>query len=213
MARQGKSILDGFSGSVLNVTGYKSKGKSIMKSKSENVAKTQTQELILSKTKFHNVESIARLLLLDFIKPLWDKFTVNKSGYNAFIGSNINLFENSIPNPPGEFILSSGVIGKTIINRIFKDGATAVGCLWSETFMPKNAKDTDRAYLLLYNVSLNEWAIRKQPGSRRDDFLDGITNLGHWDIGNTVYCWLSFLSLDEKKVSETTYFEGPITIL
>lgn len=52
MAIQGKGILDGPRGSLADITGYKSNGKSIIKTKNKRSAKTQTPALIKSQENF-----------------------------------------------------------------------------------------------------------------------------------------------------------------
>ena len=91
-----QGILGGFSGKIGNIVGSSWKGIAIMKTKPLSVANPKTAAQVAQRTAFSESVTIATQILADVIKPLWDRFSERKSGYNGFIQYNIG---NIRPQP------------------------------------------------------------------------------------------------------------------
>lgn len=84
-----RGILGGFKGSVANVVGTSWKGRAVMKSKPLSVANPRTAGQVTQRNKFSAITSVASSMLPTWVKPLWDRFSGDISGYNNFVKTNI----------------------------------------------------------------------------------------------------------------------------
>lgn len=91
MAIISRGILGGFKGKVANVVGTSWKGRAVMKSLPLSVANPRSAGQVTQRTKFSNVTQIASSFLNSWIKPLWNPFAGNISGYNKFTSVNVPL--------------------------------------------------------------------------------------------------------------------------
>ncbi len=98
MARQGKGILDGPRGSLANVTGYKSNGQSILKTKNKKSVKTQTPALIKSQENFKLCMELYKALKASVWGPYLNYSLPGKSLMNHIISLNdiLNKDENLV---------------------------------------------------------------------------------------------------------------------
>ena len=103
-----RGILGGFSNKVGNIVGSTWKGIAIVKSLPLSVANPRTAGQVLQRKKFKTLTTIASLLLSGIVKPLWDRFASNMSGYNSFISANMNAFDSSGSINTEKFVFSRG---------------------------------------------------------------------------------------------------------
>ena len=83
-----RGILGGFSNKVGNVVGSTWKGIAVVKSMPLSVANPRSAGQVKQRTFFKHMTILASGTLSSIIKPLWDRFASNMSGYNAFISTN-----------------------------------------------------------------------------------------------------------------------------
>jgi hypothetical protein len=102
MARQGKGILDVPRGSLANVTGYKSLGADILKTKNTNTPKTQTPALIQSKKDWAFSMRLYNLIKNSQWWPYLNKDIVGKSfmnhimSFNKLINSKVDISDYNV---------------------------------------------------------------------------------------------------------------------
>jgi len=90
-----RGILGGFSNKVGNIVGSSWKGIAVVKSLPLSVSNPRTAGQVLQRGKFKQLTVLASLLLSAIVKPLWDRFATNMSGYNAFISANRDAFHSN----------------------------------------------------------------------------------------------------------------------
>lgn len=205
-----QGILGGFSGKVANVVGSSWKGIAVMKSLPLSVANPRTAPQIAQRTKFSNTVAFAVSILSGFIKPLWDRFAQQQSGFNAFISANVDLFENEVPSPLEDLQLSRGKMLKTNPTQVFVTGIGPAGQVSFDNTLEGNLQQTtDKAFVVVYNATKEEWGYGSESafGTRDDGAKDFETN-SVWDVGDTVHAYLSFLREDGTVVSNTGYYTG-----
>ena len=105
-----RGLLGGFSGRVGNIVGSSWKGIAIIKSLPLSVANPRTTGQTTQRTKFSTVVDLASNILSQFIKPLWDRFASQMSGYNAFTSVNVKLIDPTNSNPIVGLVASQGKI-------------------------------------------------------------------------------------------------------
>jgi hypothetical protein len=105
-----RGLLGGFSGKVANLVGSSWKGIAVVKSLPLSVSNPNTAAQQTQRGKLSGVVIVAKLILATVIKPYWDRFAQQMSGYNAFVSANIANFTGDVLTTPTEFILSQGTV-------------------------------------------------------------------------------------------------------
>jgi hypothetical protein len=89
-----RGILGGFRGKVANVIGSSWKGIAVIKAMPLSVANPKTAGQVAQRTKMTNIVAFAKIILVNIIKPLNDRFASGESGFNLFVKRNILLFDD-----------------------------------------------------------------------------------------------------------------------
>lgn len=130
-----RGILGGFRGKVGPVIGSSWKGIDVMKSKPLSVANPRTPAQTAQRNAFSGVVALASAILVGIVKPLWDRFAQQESGFNAFISANIGNFNSTgiISNFPG-MVFSRGKLDNIEVTSAAFDASDAnVTILWNTT--------------------------------------------------------------------------------
>jgi len=200
-----QGILGGFSGKVANVVGTSWKGIAIMKSIPLSVANPRTTAQMAQRNKFSSVVLFAAAILTPVIKPLWDRFAIQMSGYNAFVRANIEAFIDPVNPLYPEIEISSGNLRTNEITDVAAGGAGEVIVQWDEDSGSGDAFDDDTAYIVLVD-SENDVIIGYDTQITRD--AETATVLYPDFIATNVHCYLAFRKSDGTRVSNTAY-EAP----
>jgi Family of unknown function (DUF6266) len=199
-----RGILGGFSGSVGNVVGSSWKGIATMKAKPLSVANPNTAGQIEQRSKLRNIVAFAKLILVGIIKPLNDRFASGQSGYNLFVQRNISLFENELPSPAGDLVLSRGGVTPMDITNFTANAATnQVTLTWANNTGDGNALATDIGVGVVINNTTNEVFPWEFIGARPD--APASLNLGNITAGDNIDLYVSMKREDGTQVSNTVY--------
>lgn len=200
-----QGILGGFSGKVGGVVGSSWKGTAVMKARPQAVANPKTAAQVNQRTKFSGVVAWGSALLTNIVKPLWDRFYSNMSGYNAFVSTNIDKFDNSGVPTYADLVISKGTIGAQPITVVTKEyGTNLVTIEWDSSVVPQNSLPSDLAYACAYNENKNQFASIASIETREDDSVEMSLPQG-WEVADTVHFYLSFARPDKSSVSDNSY--------
>ena len=103
-----RGILGGFSKKVGNIVGSSWKGLAVIKSLPLSVANPRTAGQVIQRNKFRGITLLGSSLLASIVKPLWDRFASNMSGFNAFVSANLDAFNNNGLFVPAALVTSKG---------------------------------------------------------------------------------------------------------
>lgn len=205
-----QGILGGISGSVGNVVGSSWKGIPVIKSKPLSVANPRTAGQVIQRSKMTNVVEFAKPILSTTIKPLWDRFAQQQSGYNAFIKRNISLFQSPIPSPLSDLAISTGKMAASDITSFtFPEGTRLLSVTWRPDVGEGLKLHNDEAYVVVLNVTKNDVKGYANIGSRGSGGASEIPVPSNWDAEDEFHIWLAFRREDGTVVSETSY--SPLT--
>jgi hypothetical protein len=203
-ARIKQGILGGFSGAVANIVGTSWKGIAVMKSKPLSVANPKTAGQVSQRGKFSNVVSFAQLILSTVIKPLWDRFASQQSGFNEFIQVNIDLFDAAMPSPVANLIISKGKMESTIpSSAVYDHSDKNIIIQWPNDSGEGFKLATDAAYIVALNVTKGEVAVDSSNAIRSDAGYD--FQIDGWDLADVKHLYLAFRRSDGTIVSNTGY--------
>lgn len=201
-----RGILGGFSGKVANVVGSSWKGISVMRSLPLSVANPRTNAQIQVRNHFEAVAKGGSKLLTTIIKPLWDRFAQEMSGYNAFVKVNYKRYDTEYEfGQDGNLVISQGKLGETPINNGTVDaGGTTLTINWESTPQGSYQQPSDDAYAVVYdgNPSVafaGKLSTKRSAGSATIQ----IAEESQGDTGYHVY--LAFAREDGTIVGDTSY--------
>lgn len=201
-----RGILGGFSGKVANVVGSSWKGIAVVRSLPLSVANPDTTAQRAQRGKFRGISQLASMILVSFVKPLWDAFAQQMSGYNAFIQANIASTNASGDLNPSKFVLSRGRLGLTEIVGAMSEGETKFTATWSTTPAGAFQSETDKLYLLLLTtkgeiVGQSAGVVSREAGTIA---FSGI-NLAELD--GSLFAVATFARADGSLVGDTARWE------
>jgi len=205
MARLIQGILGGISGKIGNVVGSSWKGIAIIKSKPLSVANPRTSGQIAQREKMSAVVAFAKVILASVIKPLWDRFAQQQSGYNAFVSENIDLFTETLPDPLGALVISKGKMTAVTPSSVSGAPLTDIVTINYPTNLPDSlALATDIAYVVFVTHDPDSITAGSNTATRATGTID-IQLPADMVDGNGFECYLAFRRADGTVVSNTGY--------
>lgn len=200
-----RGILGGFSGKVANIVGTSWKGRAVMKSLPLSVANPKTAGQVRQRTKFSAISKYASSINSSWIKPLWDRFAGNISGYNDFVSVNIVYVSELGVIDYADLQMSKGDLYNPSISSI--QGNQVGSNLIDVTFPVSNGSNglaTDIAYVVAVDTKTNE-LLGVGSDSNRADGEGQIPLLRPLVSTDSVALYLSFLRADGTLVSSSDY--------
>jgi hypothetical protein len=199
-----QGILGGISGSVGNVVGSSWKGIPVIKAKPLSVANPKTAGQIAQRTKMTNIVAFAGEILSSVIKPLWDRFAQQMSGYNDFISTNIDLFENALPSPAADLQISKGKMAATAVSITdISPADTTVVVTWTDDSGTGLKLASDLAYVVV-TVDTGD-VVKFNAGTvLRSAETATVTLATALEMGDEVNAYLAFKRADGTVVSDTS---------
>jgi hypothetical protein len=197
-----RGILGGFSGKVANVVGSSWKGIAYMKSMPLSVANPQTTAQTTQRNAFSKSVEIAGGILADWVKPLWDRFAQNMSGYNAFVQANIPACPNGVFNP-ALAVMSKGTLYKGAVASYLINIATKTMTWELSDQLGNNGLATDQIYIVVWNETQNYWFTETAEYTRAVDAYQIVDP----DMANAnmYHVWLCYRRADGTMVSDSNY--------
>ena len=210
MARLIQGILGGISGKIGNVVGSSWKGIAIIKSKPLSVANPRTSGQIAQREKMSAVVAFAKVILASVIKPLWDRFAQQQSGYNAFVSENIDLFTEVLPNPLGALVISKGKMTAVTPSGLSGNAATDIATVTYPTNLPDSlALSADIAYVVIVTHGPDTITAGSNSATRATGTIDIQLPADTVD-GVDAEVYLAFRRADGTVVSNTGYLNGSV---
>lgn len=202
--RQG--ILGGFSGKVGSVTGSSWKGIAVIKSRPLSVANPRTSGQVAQRSKLSTIVDLAKPLVSPVIKPLWDRFAVKQSGYNAFVQANIAFMDTWQSIEFDKLVISSGKMSPTPIDSASVNVATKVLSVgWSYDVLTDFQLISDKAFITVINVT-RRYSVGFATSFVRSDGEATITMSTDIAHGDVLFVYLSFARVDGTVVAGSSYY-------
>lgn len=197
-----QGILGGLSGKVGNVIGSAWKGIDVLRSMPVSVANPRTPSQQTQRNTFAQAVDFVKEILVPVVKPLWDRFAQQQSGYNAWISANISEFDaTGLANPDNMVIAEGNLPGEAINNISIAAATPEVGVEWLNT----QGNADDEAYIVVLNETTGDIATKDAPAIRGNnealtgDFPNGL------NTNDVLHAWLAFRRADGRSVSNTSY--------
>jgi len=142
-----RGILGGFQNKIANVVGSSWKGIATMRSLPISVANPRTELQVNQRTKFKTMVKIGSFLLTAWIKPLWDRFAQQESGYNAWLRNNIDAFNQNGGTTDVNWSMSIGTLAPVVVDTVVANSAdNSLTVTWNPIPVG-DGSPTDRIYI------------------------------------------------------------------
>lgn len=201
-----QGILGGFSGSVANIVGSSWKGIAVVKSKPLSVANPRTAAQTAQRQRLAGVVTAARSLLAALIQPFWNPFAQRQSGYNAFVGENIDVFDNDQLSTPAQFYSTRGsLLSAPVTSGSSSAGGNTITLVFTDNSGQSDALGTDEVIATVYNETQDYWLVNAGNATRSDGTI--VISDTNVESGDTLHTYLSFTRPNVAKVSDSVYEE------
>jgi uncharacterized protein (DUF1330 family) len=211
MGKIKQGILGGFSGKVAGVVGSSWKGINVMRAMPISVANPRTASQIEQRNKFSSSIYFAKKILSTAIKPLWDRWAVGMSGYNAFIARNIEYFGPDYLMEPENLIFSEGKMSAVSITTItFDPDDMALDISWLPNPMDAYQSSDDIPYVGVWISEVKDKVDAVCTNTTRSAGTYHYTGPFDFATGEVVHVWLGFKRKDGTIVSNSSYLSYTI---
>jgi hypothetical protein len=158
-----------------------------------------------------NAVKFSQVILASIIKPLWDRFAQQASGFNDWIRFNIDLFESELPTPASSLQISRGkmvAINPNAAVAVNNDSELTVS--WPTNLPDSLSLATDLAYLVAVNEANGEIFTAAAEVARS---VGGVSiYFGNLFVtGDGISIYLAFRRVDGTVVSNTGYLFKTVT--
>lgn len=202
MAKLKRGLLGGFSGKIANVVGTSWKGIEAMRSLPLSVANPNTSGQQAQRGAFSQTVIVAQMLLSQYIKPLWDSFVSQQSGFNGFIQANISAFTTAGLDSPADMLLSRGsYTGLDNLSSATPAGETGPNVTWDDD----SGNSDDEVFVVAYNETQDEWAHGPDGLKVRSDEIANPKFENTTQAGDVLHVWASVRRNDGRSVSTSQY--------
>jgi len=201
-----KGILGGFSGKVGPVVGASWRGKDIVRSRPKKSGKLPSESQLSVRFKFTLVTRflapVRPILSAYFGQPEGVKSRRNLATAYHIDDAVAGLFPDYVIDYPKVLFTKGDLLGA--LDPAAVVAATAnINLSWDDNSGQGMAKANDEALIVVYNETQNLFEIRDSAATRSSGSY-AVALPENW-VGNTVYCWLSFISEDKKKWASSNY--------
>lgn len=153
MATIKQGILGAFSGKIANVVGGSWKGIATMRKLPASVTNPRTAGQVNNRNEFGSIAKFGSSINASIIKPLWDRFAVKMSGYNAFVMQNKGVFMSNGAFIAPNLVTSMGKLGQTVVGDCVYDPVDqAITVSWDPTPVGSYQLATDKAYIVIVDA-------------------------------------------------------------
>jgi hypothetical protein len=206
MGIQDKGAFGGFRNKTGPLVGHIVNGQNVITSYPRKSTKAPTQKQLDQRKKFGLVTSY-----LSWISGLIDigfkSHEARQSAMNKAVRYNLQHAVSGV-SPDyaiaySKLVYSQGkcpLPGDTLIEGLVGE---KVDYSWGITLPSKYGKQTDMATLMVYNPDKDRFVVLQNAGARAE--LGFTLQLPADFLGDTIHCYLSFVSLDGKLVSNSIY--------
>jgi len=203
MGKIKQGILGGYSGKVGPTTGSSWKGINVVKSRPVSVAYPGTAAQVAQTSKMTGIVAFAKQILAVWVKPLWDRFAVQSSGYNQFVRANIANFVGGAFPAVADLVMSQGSMLSNPCTATPAVPAASVVVTWeNDAISDPLALDTDVAYIVIVND--NGEFFGSASGDDRVDETSTVLFPSNLPAGNYA-AFLAFKAANGTRVSAASF--------
>lgn len=165
-----QGILGGLSKRIGNVVGASWKGIPVLRIYQPNVSNPDTTAQRTQRAAFKLVAHYASELLATLIKPLWDRFAIKQSGFNAFIQAQKLVPGPGLQTDLDKMVFAKGKMEASTVSRI-DIKATSMEIEGNFTEYGRYGSSTDTLYVVFFDNDKKFVSAISVPSARVGDSL------------------------------------------
>jgi hypothetical protein len=209
MGRINRGIIGAVSGKVGTVVGSTWRGHDIIKSCPLNVAHPVTALRTAESSRMKNMQALYNVIKHQLPASFGDFAVKKMSGYNMFVKNNKSLFNQAIPLPYTDFVMTRGLITPTPVTSViavYDDPSITVN--WNNALLDSTQAATDKVYILVCNLFTLEFIFSDIYAVVQRSVNHKTLATGTWlnDV-TELYVYLCFKRADELALSDTTIYK------
>jgi len=204
MAVGKRGITGGLSGSVGGIVGSSWKGRAVFKAKPLSVANPRTTPQVNQRTKFSAIAVFGSLILSSWVKPIWDRFSGDISGYNKFCSLNKANSSNSGVLDYPNLIMSKGKMQVPVLSAAFAD--VSEGAVGLSVELPNDltwGQAGESIYVLAVNTTTSEVLGVTQTVGDPSDTQQVTISTSDFVAGNAIRFYVAIKRTDGTQVSDS----------
>lgn len=200
------------SGKTGDLVGGSWKGIATIKRYQPKVANPRTATQIAQRSKMAYCVKFAQAILASVIKPCWDRFQSQQSGFNAFVSRNIAIFDNDVPSDMTSLITSSGKMDATPVATITATKAQKnLTLTWLNDSGQGFKLATDKAFVVAVSTD-NGYIKGFATNVARSAMSATITMDNDLTPDDVMYVYLTFLRADGTVVSNSSHISKTVAV-
>lgn len=173
MGKIKQGILGGVSGKVGGVIGTSWKGIAVLRTTPLSVANPRTNGQVVQRAKMKLNATVASSILAEIVKPLWDRFAVKMSGYNAFVQANQAAFPGADLVDLAKYVISKGKMAPVAnVTATWHAGTEGLSVAWDATLPDAYSAATDKIYILIMDKTGGIYGTSSGVATRADQSVD-----------------------------------------
>lgn len=214
MGKIKQGILGGFSGKVGSVIGGSWKGISFMRGIAASVANPQSVPQLTQRQKFAVIMGFLQPLS-EFLKIGFKNYAVQMTAMNAAMSYNLeNALQGAYPNFTVDYasaLVARGNLAPSLNAAAAAGVAGTVVFTWEDNSGEIGASTLDNTLLVIYNPVKHQ-AVTVNKLAERADGTQTVTVPDSFS-GDTVQCYLAFISAGGGFEISNSAFAGAVTVL
>lgn len=180
------------------------KGRNTIRKKAGSVANPRTTPQVNQRSKFSASSKFFSEILGEWVKPLWDRFSGNITGYNAIMKENTELFDNSGVPLWGDLVMSKGKMEAPVITDVVADVSTgAVTCFVDFPDDTAWGMDGSRLTGLLYNQTTGKFLTSSAVNGNPSDSVEVALASTDFVAGDVMRVYFAIKRADGTQVSDS----------
>lgn len=206
-----QGILGGFQNKVGSVVGSSWKGIAVMKAKPLSVANPRTSAQQTNRYTFKNCAQWFSAINASTIKPLWDRFAIKQSGYNAAVAFNFDNFSDTGVLTPTGIKISNGKMEATPVTFSADRSGNEFQLDWTAGTGSGFKTATDQLLVVVWNEPKNEFYQTGVSAIARSEEQAQLPLPASWQVGDTLYMYTSFRRVDGTVV-DISYVSSQVIV-
>jgi len=193
------------------------KGINVLKGKPLTVANPKSDGQMFQRNQMSLAVSIFRrisnVIDLGFLEQ-----AVQKSAYNAFVGTNLKagafkISDSVVGLQASNMSVSKGSISQQeIATQVIHSATNTLNLAWNYSANQPGQSATDKIIIAIYSNDKNMW-FTATPSIQRDQELAGVVfPSGSFETGDECFVWVGFYNPKTRKSSDSLYYDVTVVV-
>lgn len=182
------------------------KGRNTIRKKAGSIANPRTTPQVNQRSKFKASSKLFSSILGVWVKPLWDRFSGNITGYNAIMKTNTETFNSDGTPDYSALIMSKGKMVQPSVTGIVAD--TSLHTIVTSVTLPEDVtwgQPNSTLYAVAFNATTDEFIGSANKLVSPDTTTTITIDSDFFTTGDEVYVYIAVKRADGTQVSDAGF--------